>query len=308
MNSIDLSKLKDRILKEINCKHLYNPMWFIDLFNENIDISKIEFIQGPNEYVSREEVIDLVSKFLGEVSEDYQNEFYNYLINKKINFSARENCCSGNLYDNDFSVNMKERHDLSDVLVLTHEFFHALSNSNYKKRSYLTRAFYCELPSIMSELFMLDFLSNNGYNSEKYTEFRLIFFKNNVQFLSDFFKFYDLIINDKFDYLNIKNSFKGKDDKYLKSCINYISCGDYNIDECISHTYSLLLALKLKENNNSYDELISITDNLSKATVDEYNSLMGIALSYQNLVSNHIFRDCVNDFVNQKENLIGKSI
>ena len=70
MTEQDLKNTKNRVIEEFTREHLYNPLWFNDFFQANIDLDKIKIIQGPDEYISREENIGLVGKFLESISEE----------------------------------------------------------------------------------------------------------------------------------------------------------------------------------------------------------------------------------------------
>ncbi len=299
MTEQDLKNTKNRVIEEFTREHLYNPLWFNDFFQANIDLDKIKIIQGPDEYISREENIGLVGKFLESISEDYKNEFYKYIKDNRINFNAQYDCCEGNAYEDNLIINIKEKNNLSDTFILTHEFFHILSSKNYDKRFRHTKDLYNELPPIMAELYLFDFLKNEGYNPSKYTESRLGFLKSNITFLTDITKLYFLAKTDKFDYKNIKDSFNNVNDKYCENLLNFVCNGKYNIDNTIDHSFPLLLALKLKRENESYDKLVSLTNNLWMMDLDDYSKLINIDLSAENAINKHIFKESVDDFLDQ---------
>lgn len=301
MTDKDLLKIKTNILKEMDKAHIYNPKHCFELFKENVNFDNLGVIKGPNEYISREETIDLVSEFLGDVSEEYKEEFFRYLRNCQINFDSKECYCSGNVYNNDLVVNIKEEHNLFDVVLLTHEFFHALSSENYDGEFEFTRVFFNELPSILSELYMFDFLINKGYNPIKVTESRLSFFRDNVGFLFDYFKLYDLAVEDKFNIESIKEKFSNLSDNHINNMLNYFLHDNINLDRGIQHSFALLLALKIKKENKSYDKLREVTNNLCMMDLDDYENLLGLDLS-KNSISNHLFLGSVNTFINQQKN------
>ena len=151
----------------------------------------------------------------------------------------------------------------------------------------------------MAELYLFDFLKNEGYNPSKYTESRLGFLKSNITFLTDITKLYFLAKTDKFDYKNIKDSFNNVNDKYCENLLNFVCNGKYNIDNTIDHSFPLLLALKLKRENESYDKLVSLTNNLWMMDLDDYSKLINIDLSTENAINKHIFKESVDDFLDQ---------
>ena len=48
MTEQDLKNTKNRVIEEFTREHLYNPLWFNDFFQANIDLDKIKIIQGPD--------------------------------------------------------------------------------------------------------------------------------------------------------------------------------------------------------------------------------------------------------------------
>lgn len=297
-----VADLKDKIIKEYERPHLYKVDAFNEMFEKNIDLDNIKIIQGPDEYIERDETISLVSNFLDIISDDYKEEFIKLLNEGKINFDASESYARTNPSEGDYSLYLNEKHTLEDVFLLTHEFFHILSSKNYDKKYDFTKRFYAELPSILSELYLTDYLNENGYNCTKYNEQRIDYLKYNVSFLSDFSKLYHLAKDNKLNYEDVKNTFSNYSEKYINSLLDYVDTGNYDLDNCIRHTFPLLLALKTKEENQSYDKLVLLTNNLWTKEISEYEKIIGFDYSYDNFIDNQFFKDSVDNYLDQTKN------
>lgn len=297
-----VANLKDKIIEEYERPHLYKVDAFNEMFEKNVDLDNIKIIQGPDEYIEKDETISLVSNFLDSISDDYKEEFIKLLNEGKINFNSSESYAITNPLEGDYSLFLNEKHTLEDVFLLTHEFFHILSSKNYDKKYDFTKRFYAELPSILSELYLTDYLNENGYNCTKYTEYRLRVLKSNVLFLSEFSKLYHLAKDNKLNYENIENTFNNYSEKRINSLLDYVDQEKYNLDDCIHHTFPLLLALKIKEENQSYDKLVLLTNNLRTKEISEYEKIIGFDYSYDNFIDNQFFKDSVDNYLDQTKN------
>ena len=301
MNEKDLLLVKRKVLDEYNRKHLYNIEYFYDLFSANIDLNNIEIIQGPDVYVDNDQVIDIVKCFLNTISEDYELEFEKYLRNNRINFNSKKNCCEGNAFKDSFiKIGLKSNNNLNDVFILTHEFFHVLSSRKYNKKYTYTKDLFSELPPILAELFLIDFFKENGFDASKYKEMRIHYVISNVSLLSDFTKLHFLATTNSFTIEKISELFSDKSDMYINGMLNSILKNEVNLDRTITHTFPLLIALKLKEKNIPKEKLIELTNNLWTKDFREYEKIIGIDFNSINPKDNSFFKESVDGFLSKK--------
>ena len=301
MKEKDLLIDKKNLIEEYNRNHLYNVEYFYDLFSANINLNNVEIIQGPDVYVGKDQVIDIVKRFFNSISEDYELEFEKYLSNEKINFNSKESACWGNVFKDKFlNIGLKSRNNLEDVFSLTHEFFHVLSSKKCNKKYTQTKELFSELPPILAELFLIDFFKENGFDSSKYKETRIRYVINNVAILTDFTKLYYLANANSFTIEKISELFNDRGDKYINSLLKSILQNKIDLDDCIKHTFPLLIALKLKEKNIPKEKLIELTNNLWTKDVHEYEKIIGIDFDSINPKDSSFFKESVDGFLSVK--------
>lgn len=275
---IDVGTLKEKIWEEVPSVMLYKE-------EINSILGMKEEIASDNVYVSREETLNLVKEFLGELSTDYLEFFRTIdlflkdddelcsLIMMNEEFSKRGFGLfffgSNTNFDKDSKKPLIDLHvtnTIRDGFLLTHEFIHLVSGFNREDRVL------DEVQSILGEFAFGEFLIRKGYPREKINEH----WRRRVD---------DFIPRDK-DFYTIM---KVLDDNELEEITlkrDEIDCAIRLIRDNIKYLIGYYIAC----------ELVNSTDNINDLLI----KLNYIKLRYGDLR----YFDCVNDRMVDNDNKI----
>lgn len=269
-----------------NFGDLYNINRFIQIINNHPrNVRSTNYKTN----ISNEKAKQYVKKFLEYINLNYKGKFEE--IEKNIIFTKRIDVMEEAIFvAKNKIIHIPSTYTIADIYDITHEFTHLLSIKDEKMND--TLFLFCEVPSILSEFILEDYLllkkQIGEYKIEGIRKYDGVYVNNciidvEIQLIETFMKYGGIY---KEDLEQIFKNYSIDDLNFIKNYLFYIIEKYNELDISFSVRYSIgyVIATYIYDRINiyNYGEFIELIEKMNDYEIEEFLSYLDLELENVN--------------------------